>query len=172
MSRRHGKGERLDASARVGLGALAGVVATAAMTAVMRRGWERLPSAERYSLPPTELMQVVSPEAASHRVGDRALAAHFAYGALCGGVLALARPRQGAVSAGLAGLAIWAGSYLGWIPTLGLLKPATKHPWRRNLLMLGTHLVWGLCFRSTLREMAAARSAFAARGAPVDRATG
>ncbi|ASP86732.1 hypothetical protein CDO26_19225 (plasmid) [Sinorhizobium meliloti] len=32
------------------------------------------------------------------------------------------------------GLAIWAASYLGWIPAAGILTPATKHPMSRNLL--------------------------------------
>ena len=35
----------------------------------------------------------------------------------------------------LFGLTVWAGSYLGLVPALQLLAPATRHPWRRNVLM-------------------------------------
>ena len=41
------------------------------------------------------------------------------------------------------GVAVWAVSYLAMLPALGLLKPATKHPARRNTLMILAHLVWG-----------------------------
>jgi hypothetical protein len=51
------------------------------------------------------------------------------------------------------GVAVWTGSYLGWIPTLGLLKPATRHPAERNALMLAAHLVWGAALGGTLREI-------------------
>ncbi len=41
------------------------------------------------------------------------------------------------------GLAVWAGSYLGWLPAAGILRPATEHPPRRVALMIAAHLVWG-----------------------------
>ena len=41
------------------------------------------------------------------------------------------------------GLGVWTASYLGLLPALGILKPATQHPLRRNLLMIGAHVVWG-----------------------------
>jgi putative membrane protein len=41
------------------------------------------------------------------------------------------------------GLLVWAGSYLGLLPALGLLSPATQHAPQRNLLMIAAHLVWG-----------------------------
>jgi uncharacterized membrane protein YagU involved in acid resistance len=44
----------------------------------------------------------------------------------------------------LAGTALWSGSYLGWIPLLGILPPATKHPWRMNVLMIVAHFIWGI----------------------------
>lgn len=157
-----------DAAARLWIGALAGLLATAAMTAVMRRGREGLPTSQRYSLPPTELVQAVSRDADPRRLGDKALVAHFAYGAFCGGVLAVIRWPATNVGSGIAGLAIWAVSYLGWAPALGLLRPATSHPWRRNVLMLASHLAWGLGFRMAVAELKTARQAFAARAAPLD----
>ena len=41
------------------------------------------------------------------------------------------------------GLAVWGGSYLGWIPALGILRPANRHPPRRTSLMIASHMVWG-----------------------------
>jgi hypothetical protein len=41
------------------------------------------------------------------------------------------------------GVAVWAGSYLGWLPAAGILSPATEHPPRRNALMIASHVVWG-----------------------------
>jgi hypothetical protein len=32
---------------------------------------------------------------------------------------------------------------MGWLPALGILQPATKHPAQRNALMIVAHLVWG-----------------------------
>ena len=32
---------------------------------------------------------------------------------------------------------------LGLLPALGILTPATRHPPRRNLLMIAAHVVWG-----------------------------
>jgi hypothetical protein len=43
----------------------------------------------------------------------------------------------------LYGLVVWGASYLGLVPALGLLSPATRHPRRRNALMIAAHLVWG-----------------------------
>lgn len=48
------------------------------------------------------------------------------------------------LSAGIGyGLAVWTASYLGWIPALGILPPATRHPPRRVALMVAAHVVWG-----------------------------
>jgi hypothetical protein len=41
------------------------------------------------------------------------------------------------------GLGVWAVSYLGLMPALGLHESATEHLRRRNLLMIAAHAVWG-----------------------------
>jgi hypothetical protein len=51
------------------------------------------------------------------------------------------------------GVAIWAGSYLGWLPTVGILTPATRHPWRRNLLMIVAHVIWGVALGEGLQKL-------------------
>jgi uncharacterized membrane protein YagU involved in acid resistance len=71
---------------------------------------------------------------------------HFAYGATCGAIYGPLSGRLGGggVIGGVAfGLAVWTGSYLGWLPAAGILTPATEHPGRRNALMIAAHVVWG-----------------------------
>ncbi|MEZ4522756.1 MAG: hypothetical protein R3A46_14085 [Thermomicrobiales bacterium] len=63
---------------------------------------------------------------------------HFAYGGACGSILALSErfvrfPRV--LTGVVAGLVVWAGSYLAWLPALGILSPATEHPPRRTALI-------------------------------------
>src|SRR5688572_3298376 len=82
-----------------------------------------------------------------------ASAADAAYGAACGAMNPDPKKRTGAA----AGAAIWLASYMGWIPAVGTLEPATRHPARRNLLMIGVHLVWGSATAGAIRELRAAR---------------
>ena len=133
-------------------GALAGFVATLPMTWWMKFAHERLPEEERYPLPPREITMQVAEEVGIKKHLDEpqreglTLAAHFSYGAAAG---ALYAPLSQSVSApplikgASFGLAVWAGSYLGLMPALGILRPATKHPARRTALMIGAHVVWG-----------------------------
>jgi len=41
------------------------------------------------------------------------------------------------------GLLVWAGSYLGLLPAVGLHRPATRESARRNGMMIASHVVWG-----------------------------
>jgi hypothetical protein len=145
-------------------GATAGLLATVPMTAVMLAGHRALPRHERYPLPPAEITAQAAETAAD--AADAAppdpealtaltLAAHFGYGAATGALYALAVPPAPGVAAGALrgagwGLAVWAGSYLGWLPAARILKPATEHPARRNALMIGAHLVWGAALGALL----------------------
>lgn len=40
-------------------------------------------------------------------------------------------------------LSVYTLSYMGWLPALNILAPATQTPARRNLLTIASHLVWG-----------------------------
>lgn len=142
---------------RLLLGAIAGFVATAAMTSAMARLHRRLPDAERYPLPPRETTEVVAGGVDDALVTDEAMAAHFLYGAATGAIVAAIDPRPGIARGMLAGVGIWAGSYFGWVPGLGILKPASDHPARRNALMIGAHLVWGSATSLVLHELNLAR---------------
>lgn len=145
-------------------GAIAGMAATMAMTAVMRRLWTRLDAAERYPLPPQEIVESLHGRAAHPRRpgarwrGAEAMAAHFAYGAATGALYGLlsrgGRHGGSEIAAGTAyGVGVWAASYLGWIPAARILAPASRHPRDRNLLMIAAHLAWGAALAAGMREL-------------------
>ena len=134
------------------IGALAGMAATAAMTVAADAMFRRLPPAERYPLPPRELTERVTASVGPRGgMGESSLqiatlVSHFGFGAVAGSFyapLAAEWRLPPALSGTAYGLAVWTASYLGWIPALRLLRPATRHPARRNELMLGVHIVWG-----------------------------
>lgn len=134
------------------IGTLAGTVATAPMTLFMEAMHRKLPMRQRYALPPRQIV-----ESLAHKAGVRqhlsprqrfwiSMAAHFGYGGAAGMLFApvatqLKTPT--AASGVVFGLCVWTGSYLGVLPGLGILSPATEHPVRRNLLMIFAHVVWG-----------------------------
>ncbi len=142
-------------------GAAAGMAATVPMTAVMKRMHRALPPGERYPLPPRIITMRLAEAAGVRRQLDErqrrrlTLLAHFGYGTSVGSLFGLIAPRRpaAAVGAGVAyGLAVWAGSYLGLLPALHILTPATEHPARRSGVMIAAHVVWG----ATLGAMASA----------------
>jgi hypothetical protein len=153
---------------RLLIGAIAGVVGTLAMTSAMRRMHERLPPEERYPLTPREIVDSSSEQAGvplpNETAKDVTTAAHFAYGAASGALLGAANVMLGPVSGATAGVGIWLGSYMGWIPGARILKPATDHPPRRNLLMIAAHVVWGVATARAMRELVAARETILAGG--------
>ena len=139
---------------RILLGALAGLAATGPMTLAMKLMHEQLPRGERYPLPPRQVTEGLAEKAGLGEQldeGERETAtwvSHFAYGTACGALYgAVSGERAGGDHPLLAGvgfgLAVWAGSYLGWLPAAGIISPATEHPPRRNALMIAAHVVWG-----------------------------
>ena len=156
-------------TSRLVIGAVAGFVGTMAMTSAMRRFHARLPASEQYPLTPREIVDSAldPPDEAAK---DVTVAAHFIYGAGCGALLAAAEPRPSKTVGAAAGLVVWVASYMGWIPALNLLKPATRHPFRRNALMIGVHVVWGTATAAAMRELADARETIFADGPDKDAA--
>lgn len=143
-------------------GALAGALATFPMTVAMVSLYRGLPRSGRHPLPPVQITAEFARRAGARRrlAGRRlvaaALAAHFGYGAATGALypLILGRARAESRLAGVAyGVGIWTLSYLGWIPALRVLEPATEHPPQRNALMIFAHIVWGAALAQTLRRL-------------------
>lgn len=148
-------------------GALGGLLATGPMTVVMLAMHRLLPPGEQYPLPPRLITEAVAAhteavaahtEAVAARSGDEPAAhsesskraatwlAHFGFGASAGSLYPFTTGRlrlPPALRGVLFGLLVWAGSYLGWLPALDILPPATRTPLRRNALMIAAHLVWG-----------------------------
>ena len=155
------KDDGLKLGTRLLIGGIAGFVGTMAMTAAMRRMHARLPAKERYPLTPREIVdsgaQQLGVPLASEAAKDVTTAAHFAYGAACGALIATLNPDPGKKTGAAAGVAVWLASYLGWIPAVGTLEPATRHPARRNALMIAAHLVWGSATAAAMRELKLAR---------------
>jgi hypothetical protein len=134
------------------IGAAAGVAATVPMTFVMETLHERLDGEPARPLPPREVTEGMAARAGVHHElseqdkQDLTLAAHFAYGASCGAVFGLVAPRSAplAIATGMAfGLGVWAGSYLGWLPAMGVRHHARHDPVERSGLMIAAHVVWG-----------------------------
>jgi uncharacterized membrane protein YagU involved in acid resistance len=136
-------------------GTVGGFAATFPMTAYMTHQHAYLPPTQRYPLPPREITEAVVDQAADAGLAPRpdektlyriTMASHFGYGAAVGtlypwtaGRLPLPSLLKGIVF----GLGVWTVSYLGLLPSLGLLAPATKHPPKRTRLMIAAHVVWG-----------------------------
>lgn len=132
-------------------GAIGGLLATVPMTIAMGKWHGKLPREEQYPLPPREITEDIAERLPVQKPRSDTsmtlltLAAHFAFGAAAGalwGSVADKNPRPAAGGVVFGGV-VWAASYLGWIPAARILRPATQHPARRNLLMLAVHCMWG-----------------------------
>ena len=143
-------------------GAISGFIATAPMSLSMLLGWMLLPRREKYHLPPRLITEEITERVGvEERISEGELvgltaASHFGYGAVFGALYALFEqkvPLHASIKGMLAGIALWAGSYLGWLPAMGILTPATRHPWRRNLLMIVAHVIWGLTLGEGVRKL-------------------
>jgi putative membrane protein len=133
-------------------GALAGFAATLPMTIAMRQMQRGLPPQESYPLPPKQITMKVADKLGVKDdldEGERnalAMVSHYEYGAAMGALYALLEdglPGPAALKGVGFGLAVWTVSYLGLLPAVGLLRPATEQPPRRNALMITAHVVWG-----------------------------
>lgn len=134
-------------------GAIAGFIATIPMTLAMKAMHEQLPAEEKYPLPPRLIVENAEEAAGVEEEIDEkdehrlTLASHFAYGTATGALYGAAMNSLGkeptAINGVAYGLGVWTASYLGLLPAVGLLAPATEHPARRNALMIAAHVVWG-----------------------------
>lgn len=131
-------------------GAIGGGIATAAMSAVMVAS-EKAGFMDRY--PPEEIADAVLDAAGvpdSHEKTEDILAAllHFAFGIGTGSLFALLHrrlrlPIPGVLHGLVFGSLVWAVSYKGWVPGLGIMPPPENDRPGRPQTMLFAHWVYG-----------------------------
>lgn len=128
-------------------GATAGAIATALMSALML-------AARRVGLtgmlPPEKITSKMLRSHGIHpdRGQQDALATglHFAFGATAGAAFGVVARRVPVPSMPLGvayGAAIWGVSYMGWVPSMGLMQRADRDQRGRQAVTLAGHLVFG-----------------------------
>jgi hypothetical protein len=144
-------------------GAVAGAVATVPMSGVMLAAGE----AGAMGRQPPRLITdaaldaagVEQPSEAASR--SAAAAAHVGFGTAAGAVFALLqatlRPRTSPVVNGVAfGLAVWALSYEGWVPALGIMPRPEDDRDGRPQSMIAAHIVYGAVLGALVGRQASA----------------
>jgi hypothetical protein len=80
--------------------------------------------------------------------------AHLAYGAGTGALYALfPRSIRGPLGGSSYGIAVWAASYMGWIPKLGIMPPPSKDRPGRPTAMVLAHVLFGFTLDGTVRRL-------------------
>ncbi len=140
-------------------GALGGVAGGVAMTVLMTQVAPRVVPKSMLPDPPAPVKtvrwaerQVDRPQALSGKSEQAAaMAAHLAYSAVTGAGYGLARSSIRAVrnvptpaAGALFGLLVWAASFQGLLPALGVMKATTEHPPKRWPAPLMGHTVFGV----------------------------
>jgi uncharacterized membrane protein YagU involved in acid resistance len=155
--------EKIEFMNAVIKGALAGFIATIPMTLAMKVLHAQLPREERYPLPPRLIVEStaekleVQDDLSEENEYALTVTSHFSYGSATGAIYGAGLALQGvepSITNGVAyGLGVWTISYLGLLPGLGILTPATEHPARRNALMIAAHVVWGAALGAAARRL-------------------
>jgi len=142
---------------RLAWGAASGALATVAMSAVMgaaqRLGWLG-------RMPP----KIITRAAFNHVGVDRsrpaenagATVAHFAFGAVGGGLYGALRPlraRTSPLQGVVYGTLIWLVSYAGWVPALRIMPPPQRDRPGRVPSMLAAHWVYGAVLDALLARV-------------------
>ncbi len=129
-------------------GALAGVAATAAMSAVM--GLAKAGGLMKRQ-PPTIIVESFFPGWEEPTRNAVAVLSHVGYGAGAGAVYGLVcvPTNRNSLTGAVYGALVWAGGYEGWLPWLNILPPAHHDARGRALTMFTVHLIYG-CVLGTL----------------------
>ena len=144
----------MSTMSRLLVGAVAGTVATVSMSATMgaAKGAKLLGEP-----PPRKITRAAVPELARHPLAlDAATwATHFGFGASMGALysLALGARRPSLASGVLLGSAVWAVSYMGWVPAMGIMRPPSEDRPGRPASMLTAHWVFGSTLAQVLRML-------------------
>jgi uncharacterized membrane protein YagU involved in acid resistance len=139
-----------------------GLMATSMMTISLFDLHRILPRSEKEPLPPAQLTKhmfrkVATPtEWPSNIQQNASLISHFGYGIACGAVYAALAPhlRASPFKKGiLFGTSVWAASYYGILPALGLRPTGPQMSASRNSMMFLTHVIWGLSLAHVENEL-------------------
>ena len=124
-------------------GATAGLVATGAMSAVMLALRDEMGEQPPDAIA-TDAAQAAGFDPSETEADVLASAAHAGFGMTVGAAYALL-PRYGPppLRGVLTALTVWAVSYQGWVPALGILPAATRDKPGRPAVMIGAHVVFG-----------------------------
>lgn len=158
-------------------GAVAGLIATGPMTAVMVLCKQMLPRQDQYSLPPEQIVEDLAEagqveELLAHPQKEPIVwSAHYGYGALMGllyGAL-VQSGNQRSIQRGMAyGLGVWAANYLVALPAANMRAGAHGQSAARNAMMIVSHLAWG----AALEEFRSFGCRYAATGESDDELPG
>jgi putative membrane protein len=114
--------------------------------------WRAMPLTHRLAPPPPQQVTVDIADRAGFELEtpQQQLAAtstaHFGYGAAGGALYGVASDflPGSTICKGVGfGLAVWTGSYLGWLDAIGSAAAADHQTGRRNQMMIAAHVVWG-----------------------------
>ena len=141
-----------DTVRKMAAGALAGLVATGPMTLFLEGVHQAAGPADPIPIAP----QVITERAlATAGVRDEltaaerraaTLVAHFGFGTCAGSafpLVAALTPVSPLLSGAAYGLAVWAGSYLGGLPALGIRGPLRRSFRDDHVQLVAAHVVWG-----------------------------
>jgi hypothetical protein len=138
-------------------GAVAGTVATGAMSALMLAAGRRMGEQ-----PPDAIAKkaagFVGADPSESQADAMAVGLHVGFGATVGAVYALL-PRVGppVVRALAVSMAVYGASYQGWVPALRILPPADEDRPARQKTMIAAHVVYGVVLGLTEDRLRARR---------------
>ena len=134
---------------RVARGALAGGVATVAMSGVMLAGGRLVGRQPPEAIVDAAVARTTGSPPPRDVTRLLATAAHLGFGAALGAAYALLPRRVPGVAVGLA---VWVLSYEGWVPALGALPPASQDRTARPIVMIVAHVVHGSVMQALAPE--------------------
>jgi uncharacterized membrane protein YagU involved in acid resistance len=151
-------------------GAVSGVVATAAMTGAQIAGLKLLPARNpepergdakdrwtpEHVFEETMVKADLDPHVDEEMIRPLAIASHFGYGAAWGSLYGAWRREDADVPTGIVfGLAVWALSYGGLLPSFGIVRDPEDEDLNRHLRLILAHLVYGTVLAAAIQQASA-----------------
>lgn len=140
---------------RLVAGAAAGLIATGTMSLVLALAKKSRLLGEPPPRKFTRKMLNVFGGASRRTTNLATVFTHAGFGASMGAVYGALPPRvANAATGALFGLGVWAVSYAGWVPALGLMEKPSKDRAGRPTAMILAHLVYGATLGESYRRLA------------------